>query len=91
MFLRVAAVGFLISGFSNVLQQCISGAGDTVIPMMVGVLTVWGLQVPLAFILPKVTGLGMYGVRWAMVVPIVVGAVVYAIYFRAGRWKRKKV
>jgi putative MATE family efflux protein len=90
-FLRIAAVGFLVSGFSSALQQSISGAGDTVVPMVVALITTWAIQVPLAYILPKVTDLGANGVRWAMVVPVLIGAVVYTIYFRSGRWKRKKV
>jgi Na+-driven multidrug efflux pump len=90
-FLRIAAAGYLVTGFSSALQQCISGAGDTVPAMVVSVVTIWGMQIPLALLLPKVGSLGVYGVRWAMVVPLVTGAMVYAIYFRAGKWKRKKV
>jgi putative MATE family efflux protein len=91
MFLKIAAIGYLINGFGTALQQCISGAGDTIVPMIVSILTVWGLQVPLAYILPNITTLGVYGVRWAMLAPILVSVVVYTLYFRAGRWKRKKV
>ena len=90
-FLKIAAASYLVSGLSTALQQSISGAGDTVVPMLVGILSVWGLQVPLAFILPKSTGWGVDAVRWAMVVPVIVGAIVYTAYFRAGRWKRKRV
>jgi putative MATE family efflux protein len=90
-FLRIAAVGFLVSGFSSALQQSIAGAGDTLPPMVVAVVTTWVIQIPLAYILPRVTDLGANGVRWAMVIPIVIGAIVYSIYFRSGRWKRKKV
>jgi putative MATE family efflux protein len=90
-FLRIAATGYLLNGFSSALQQCISGAGDTVMPMIVAILTVWCLQVPLAYALPKITDWGVYGVRWAMVAPSVVGVIVYATYFKAGRWKHKKV
>jgi len=50
-----------------------------------------GVQVPLAFFLPSVTNLGVYGIRWAIVAGMVVGAVAYLIYFRLGRWKLKKV
>jgi putative MATE family efflux protein len=90
-FLRIAAAGYLVTGFSSAIQQCISGAGDTMIPMLVSVVTIWGLQVPLAVLLPKVTDWGANGVRWAMVVPVVAGAIVYAVYFKAGRWKRKRL
>ena len=90
-FLRIAAVGYLVQGLNGILQNCISGAGDTLPPMVISLVVVWVLQLPLAFLLSRVTGLGMYGVRWAIVAGVVVGAVVYITYFRWGRWKRKKV
>jgi len=89
IFLRIAAAGFLMMGFTSVLQQCITGAGDTVPPMLVGLVALWAVQLPLALLLPEVANLGVYGVRWAMVAGIVVGGAAYVAYFRLGRWKRK--
>lgn len=91
VFLRIATAGFLVAGVVAVLQQSILGAGDTVPPMIVGLVTVWVVQLPLAFFLSRFTNLDVYGVRWAIVAGMVVGAVTYIIYFRMGRWKRKRV
>ncbi len=90
-FLRIAAAGYLFMGLYFVLQNSISGAGDTLPPMLVTLLNFWALQVPLAFLLPRFTDLGVYGVRWAIVAGWVAGATAYAIYFRMGRWKRRSV
>ena len=90
-FLRIAAVGYLVLGLNAVMGQCLSGVGDTVPPMLATLLTIWVVQIPLSLLLPRVTDFGVYGVRWAMVVGMVAGAVAYVIYFRLGRWKRKKV
>ncbi|MBI2288314.1 MAG: MATE family efflux transporter [Chloroflexi bacterium] len=90
-FLRIEAVGFLVYGFSTVLQQCISNAGDTLLPMLISLFMIWLVQVPLAFLLPKITNLGAAGVQWAIVAGNLVGAVAYIVYFRLGTWKRKKV
>ncbi len=90
-FIRIEAAGYLVMGFVAVLQMCLSGAGDTLPPMLFSLLMVWVVLLPLAFFLPQVTNLGMYGVRWAIVASVVAGAVAYATYFRLGRWKRKKV
>jgi putative MATE family efflux protein len=90
-FLRISAVSWLAMGFTSILQQSISGAGDTMIPMLVSFMTIWLFQLPLAFIIPRVTGLGEYGVRWGMVIATVVGAIAYTIYFSKGRWAKKKV
>jgi len=90
-FLRIAAVGYLVIGFTSVMMQSISGAGDTLPPMVISLSMVWLLQLPLAFLLPRITNMGVLGVRWAIVVALVAGAVAYAIYFKLGRWKRKNV
>ncbi len=91
IFLRIAAAGYLVQGFIAVLQNCISGAGDTLPAMLISLIIVWVVQLPLAFLLPQVTDLGVNGVRWAIVAGITVGAVAYVAYFRLGRWKHKKV
>jgi len=90
-FLRISAAGYLFMGLYYVMQNSISGAGDTLPPMLVTLLNFWLVQVTLAFFLPRFTNLGMYGIRWAIVAGWIVGAVAYSVYFRLGRWKRKKV
>jgi len=90
-FLRIATAGYIVMGLTAVLQQCISGSGDTIPPMLVSIATMWLIQLPLAYFLSHFTTIGVYGVRWAIVAGTLVGAGVYIIYFRSGRWKRKVV
>ena len=90
-FMRIEIVSFLVFGLVIVLSQCLNGVGDTWIPMLTTLLTMWFVQVPLAYFLPRVAGLGVYGVRWAIVTALVMRAFIYTTYFRAGRWKRKRV
>jgi Na+-driven multidrug efflux pump len=79
-----------LTGLATVFQQSINTAGDTLIPMVIMLLNMWLVQVPLAYFLPRLTGLGVYGVRWAIVAGTVTAAIVYTIYFASGRWKRKQ-
>jgi putative MATE family efflux protein len=90
-FLKIAAAGYLLMGFESVLQQSISGAGDTIPPMLVSLVTLWIVQLPLAYLLSTYTDLDAFGVRWAMVAAIAVGSIAYTVYFKLGRWKRKRV
>jgi putative MATE family efflux protein len=90
-FLRIASAGYLVMGITAALQQCVNGAGDTMIPMVIMLLNMWAVQVPLAYFLPKVTELGVFGVRWAIVAGTATAAIIYAVYFRLGRWKNKVV
>ncbi len=90
VFLRIAAVGYLVQSFSGVLQGSISGAGDTMPPMFFSIAMTWLVQVPLTFFLTRSTEFGVYGVRWAMIASVVVGAIVFVIYYGSGRWKHKR-
>ena len=90
-FLKITAVGFLIIGINMVLMQSLTGVGDTFPPMVLNIAMMWGVQLPLAFYLPKVTSLGVYAIPWAGVVSMYLGAICFFIYFRMGRWKIKVV
>lgn len=91
IFLRIATAGYLVMYFVYILQNCISGAGDTLPSMIITLLMVWVVQLPFSFLLSRYTDMGMYGVRWSIVISFVVGAAAFTIYFWQGRWKRKKV
>ncbi len=90
-FLRITLVTYLVFGLVQVLMQCLNGVGDTTVPMWVTLLTMVGVMVPLAYLLPNYTSLEVYGVRWAMVSGNILRAIIYVIYFRTGKWKTKKV
>ena len=91
IFLRIAAAGYILMGLVFVLQESIAGAGDTLPVMLIIIAMVWLVQIPLAFLLPRVTDLGVYGVRWAIVAGLGAGALANITYFRLGRWQRKRV
>lgn len=90
-FLRIEIVSLLVISLAVVLSQCLNGVGDTLPVMLVNLVTMWGMVVPLAYFLPQVANLGVYGIRWAMVIGVACRTVFYSIYFLRGRWKRKKV
>lgn len=91
-FLRIAAAGYFILGFQAVTTNSLSGAGDNIPSMVTHIFSVWMVSMPLAFFLPKwIPELGVYGVRWGMVAGVVLPAIILTIYFRTGRWKKRKV
>jgi putative MATE family efflux protein len=91
VFMRIATAGYLVMGFSSVLMQSISTAGDTLPPMIFNIVMMWLVQIPLAWALPKYAGMEVLGVRWAIVIGRYVAGIAYITYFRLGRWKHKKV
>jgi len=90
-FMRIEIVSDMMFGLVVVLSTCLNGVGDTLPPMVTTLVTLWGVQMPMAYFLPKITNLGVYGVRWGIVAAIVVRGVIYSIYFKLGRWKRIRV
>jgi putative MATE family efflux protein len=90
-YLRIACAAYAVAAFNMVLQQCIAGAGDTVPPMIISIVSIWAIQIPLAFVFSGWSSLGFFGIRWAMVVGSVFGAVAYVIYFRRGSWKVRRI
>jgi putative MATE family efflux protein len=90
-FLRIAVTGYLVYGFTSVLGNCLNGAGDTIPPMLVNLFMIWCVQVPLAYFLPKMTSLGPNGVRWGIAAGLIAGGIAGLVYFRTGRWKKKRV
>jgi putative MATE family efflux protein len=91
VFLRIATGSYLVMAFVTVLQTSIAGAGDTIPTMVVSIAMIWVVQLPLAFFLPQITTLGVYGVRWAIVASTLSATIAYITYFRLGKWKTKKV
>jgi Na+-driven multidrug efflux pump len=90
-FLQIALMGWVVMGFMFVLMNTLQGAGDTVPTMVISIVTMWGVTLPLAYFLPRVTDWGVYGIRWAMTASTVVGAIANIIYFRTGKWKTRRV
>jgi putative MATE family efflux protein len=90
-FLHIAITGYLAMSIVYVMQNCIPGSGDTMTPMFITLAMYWIVQLPLAFYLSKYTGLGAYGVRWAIVISFTLGAIVYIAHFWRGKWKDKKI
>jgi len=90
-FLRIEIVNYMVFGPVIIITQCLNGIGDTIPTMLTTLVTMWGVQVPIAYFLPKITNLGVYGVRWGIVSAVAMRALIYSIYFKMGRWKRKEV
>jgi putative MATE family efflux protein len=88
-WLQIASLGYLFLGIGQVFQQSYNTAGDTMVPMVVTLVSIWGVQQPLAAVLPGM-GLGAYGIAWAVVIAVLVRLLIYAPYYFTDRWLRVK-
>jgi putative MATE family efflux protein len=89
--LRTVAYGFLFYAYGMVLGQSFNGAGDTWTPTIINLFVFWLWEIPLAYVLGVVMGLGPYGVFYSMTIAFSTLAVVSAIVFRRGKWKTRRV
>ena len=89
--LRIVAYGFLFYAYGMVLGQSFNGAGDTWTPTIINLFVYWLWEIPLAYLLSRTFNLGPRGVFIAITVAFSTLAVVSAVVFRQGKWKRKVV
>jgi putative MATE family efflux protein len=89
--LRVFAVGYLFSSLGSVMARAFNGAGDTVPAMLINLSTLWGVQIPLAWLLSQVAGWGTLGLWAGISAANVANGVIFAFWFHRGRWKHRQV
>ena len=89
--LRIVASGFLFYAWGMVITQSFNGAGDTWTPTIINLFVFWLWELPLAYALAIVFGFGPRGVFLAITIAFSTLAVVSAVLFRRGKWKRQVV
>jgi len=88
--LWIVATGFAFYAYGMVMSQAFNGAGDTRTPTLINLGCFWMLELPLAFWLSRVLGLGPTGAFAAITAAFSALAVASVTLFRQGRWKGAK-
>jgi len=93
--MRILAAGYICVAVTQVLGGVMRGAGDTVTPMWITMITTILLRIPVAYTLAYLTRsadfpngrpealFGSLLISWAM------GALISCVVFRRGKWKKK--
>lgn len=89
--LRTVSLGFIFYAYGMVLTQAFNGAGDTRTPTVINLFVFWLWEIPLAWWLSSQAGFGARGVFMALTIAYSTLAVVSAILFRRGTWKRTAI
>ena len=89
--LRTLAYGFVFYGLGMVVVQSFNGAGDTLTPTRINLVTFWLIQVPLGYSLAVWGRMGPPGVFWAVAISYSIQAVLGLLAFRRGTWKTRTV
>ena len=86
-YLRIVGIEYALLGVMFVSNGIINGSGHTVPTTLISIVTLWGIRVPLASVLPKYMH-DVRGVWVAMLVSVTCGMILSLIYYGSGRWKK---
>lgn len=89
--LRIIAFGYVFYAYGMVVSNAFNGSGDTQTPTKINLIAFWLFQLPVAYILALVLGLGAKGVFIAITTAEVLLAVIAILWFRKGKWKSVQV
>ncbi len=89
--LRVVAPSLVVGAVGVVLARGFDGAGNTLPPMAINLLSLWGMEAPLAYGLSLWLGVGIAGVWWGRAIANLANGLFFVFWFRLGRWKQKEV
>ncbi|MBE7022111.1 MAG: MATE family efflux transporter [Ruminococcaceae bacterium] len=95
--MKILAVGYIAMAVTQSLSGIMRGAGDTVTPMWISLITTVAIRVPIAYgisYLTRTTELP-FGrcecIQISLVTSWVIGAVLTALFYRLGKWKNKAI
>ena len=90
-YLRTVSPFYVFAALGVVLGRALNGAGDSIAPMIITVLSLWGLQVPLAIVLARIWHPPTDGIWWAINFAMILNGLLTAAWFEVGRWRHKRV
>ena len=93
--MKILAVGYIAMAVTQSLSGIMRGAGDTMTPMWISMITTVAIRVPLAYGIAAFTRTealprGRYECIWiSLLISWVLGAAITSFCYRLGRWKKK--
>jgi len=87
--LRIEAFAEPLYGASIICVGVLRGAGDTFVPSILNLVSMWGVRIAMAFVL--VPHIGLYGAWIAMATELCVRGILFLIRVYRGKWLEKKI
>ncbi len=86
--MQILALGYVAMAVTQSLSGVMRGAGDTMTPMWISVITTVIIRTPLAYLLAELTG-SPDSLFISLLISWVMGAVLTSIMYKKGPWKKK--
>jgi putative MATE family efflux protein len=90
-YLVVIGIFYILFSTMFVINGVLRGAGDTFVPMFISLFSLWIIRIPVAIWLSNIPSIGVHGIWWSIPIGWFSGLVVYYLYYRSGRWRKKAV
>ena len=88
-YLMIICSFYLLFTVMFTFTGLLRGAGDTLIPMFITLLSLWIIRIPLAVFLSS--QIGITGIWWAIPIAWSFGMIASFFYYKTGNWKKKRV
>lgn len=94
-FMSILAAGYIAMAVTQSLSGVMRGAGDTLTPMWISLITTIIIRVPLAYLIAYFTRTDAYPKGQFVCIPIsllsswLLGALIHFVAFRLGNWRKK--
>lgn len=85
--LQWMAVSFSLIGVQMSLIGAFRGAGDTFVPMVLAIVSMWVIRIPVAYCLSHYTSLGERGLWYSFPVPVIAITIMTIVRFNRQSWK----
>ena len=88
-YLTIVSLFYLVFAFMFTFNGVMRGAGDTFIPMIFTLVSLWLIRIPFAIFLSN--RFGEAGIWWSFPMSWATGLIMSWIYYLTGRWKKKVI
>jgi Na+-driven multidrug efflux pump len=91
-YLVIVCAFYIVFSSMFITNGVLRGAGATIIPMFITLISIWLLRIPISYLLSREwTGLGENGIWWGIPVAWAFGALASYAYYLTGKWKKHAV
>ena len=87
-YIKIVSLLYMLIGVGIIISAAFQGAGKGYPSLILSVLRLFILSVPLAYLLSKIYGVN--GIWYGIAISIIISAIVSAIWFKLGTWKKGK-
>ncbi len=95
--MNIIAPGYVLMALIQALSGVMRGAGDTLTPMWISIVSTVAIRVPTAYVLAYITRSAEYpigrqeSIFVSLLISWIVGAIISILCYRFGKWKRKGI